>query len=114
MRTFSKALSLTGLATRAGKTVSGEFASEKAVKSGNARLVLVAEDASANTKKKFSDSCRFYQVPFRTIGDRESLGKAVGKDFRATVVITDAGLAQAVLTAMEKEPSTNRRDESDT
>ena len=54
-------LSLLGLAARAGKVVSGEFAVEKSVKSGKTFLVLVAEDASANTKKNFSDMCTYYK-----------------------------------------------------
>lgn len=44
----SKALSLIGLATKAGRTVSGEFCTEKEVKSGRASLVIVADDASDN------------------------------------------------------------------
>ena len=48
----SKALSLISLATKAGKTVSGEFSTEKETKSGRAELVIVAEDASDKTKKK--------------------------------------------------------------
>ena len=51
-----KVISLLGLAERAGKIASGEFAAEKAVKTGKARLIIVAEDASDNTKKKFSVS----------------------------------------------------------
>ena len=47
-----KVISLLGLAERAGKIASGEFAAEKAVKTGKARLIIVAEDASDNTKKK--------------------------------------------------------------
>lgn len=58
-----KVISLLGLAERAGKIASGEFAAEKAVKTGKARLIIVAEDASDNTKKKFSDMCKYYQVP---------------------------------------------------
>ena len=57
-----KVISLLGLAERAGKIASGEFAAEKAVKTGKARLIIVAEDASDNTKKKFSDMCKYYQV----------------------------------------------------
>ena len=49
-----KELSLIGLAAKAGKVVSGEFATEKAVKGRTAYLVLIAEDASENTRKKFS------------------------------------------------------------
>ena len=48
----NKVLSLVGLATKAGRTVSGEFSTEKAVKSGQAGLVIVSEEASDNTKKK--------------------------------------------------------------
>ena len=39
-------LSLAGLAAKAGKVVSGEFATEKAVKTGKAYLVITAQDAS--------------------------------------------------------------------
>ena len=47
----NKIFSLLGLATRSRNLVSGEFSSEKAVKGGKAFLVIVAEDASDNTKK---------------------------------------------------------------
>ena len=55
----NKILSLVGLAMKAGKVVSGEFSTEKAVKEGKASLVIVAEDASGNTKKLFLDKCDF-------------------------------------------------------
>ena len=46
-------LSYLGLAKRAGKVASGEFQTEEAIRKGKAELVLVAGDASDNTKKKF-------------------------------------------------------------
>ena len=70
----SKALSLVSLATKAGKTASGEFCTEKEVKTGMAELVIVAEDASANTKKKFKNMCDFYEVPIYFYGDKDTLG----------------------------------------
>ena len=79
----SKALSLVSLATKAGKTASGEFCTEKEVKTGMAELVIVAEDASANTKKKFKNMCDFYEVPIYFYGDKDTLGHAMGKEFRA-------------------------------
>ena len=48
-------LRMVGIATKAGKVASGEFMTENAVKSGIASLVIVAEDASENTKKKFQN-----------------------------------------------------------
>ena len=41
---------------KAGHLVSGEFSVEKAVKSGHAWLVLVAADASGNSKKQYTIS----------------------------------------------------------
>ena len=59
----NKALSMIGLATKAGKVASGEFCTEKEVKSGRAYLVIVADDASDNTKKKFQNMCGFLSGP---------------------------------------------------
>ena len=89
-------LSLLGLAARAGKVVSGEFAVEKSVKSGKTFLVLVAEDASANTKNNFSDMCTYYKVPLYYVGTKEELGKAIGKEYRASLAVTDRNFADAM------------------
>ena len=92
-----KALSYIGLATKAGKTASGEFSTEKAVKSGKAYLVAVAEDASENTKKRFRDCCAWYHVPICIFATKEELGASAGKAMRASLAILDEGLAKAVL-----------------
>lgn len=92
----NKALSLVSLATKAGKTVSGEFATEKAVKDFSAELVLVAKDASDNTKKKFKNMCDFYEVPVYFYGDKDTLGHAMGKEFRASLAVTDEGFAKGI------------------
>ena len=46
-----RVLSMLGLAAKSGNVVSGEFSTEKAVKTGKAFLVIVADDSSDNTKK---------------------------------------------------------------
>ena len=92
-----KILSMIGLAVRAGRVASGEFQTETAVKTGTAHLVVVAEDASENTKKLFHDKCSFYQVPVLFMGTKEELGHAIGKEFRASLAILDAGFAEAVM-----------------
>ena len=92
----NRILSLVGLATKAGKTVSGEFSTEKAVKTGTAYLVIVSEEASGNTKKKFQNMCSFYQVPIYFYGTKLELGAAMGKEFRASLAVNDRGLAEAI------------------
>lgn len=88
-----KIYSFMGLATKAGKLVSGEDSCERAVKSGKAVLVIVAGDASDNTRKKFRDACSYRNVEMRIFGSRELLGRYVGKDFRAVIAITSEDFA---------------------
>ena len=103
---LSKALSLISLATKAGKSVSGEFATEKEVKTGFAELVIVAEDASENTKKKFKNMCEFYEVPIYFYGDKDTLGHAMGKEFRASLAVTDAGFAKEIAKHIDAQLNT--------
>ena len=92
-----KLLNMIGLATRARKVVSGEFSTEKSVKTGKGFLVLVAEDASENTRKKFRDMCDFYEVPVYVFGDKEELGKYCGREFRASLAVQDENFAKAIM-----------------
>ena len=102
----NKILSLIGLATKAGRTVSGEFSTEKEVKSGRAALVIVADDASDNTKKKFKNMCDFYHVPIYFYKDKDTLGHAMGKQFRASLAILDEGFAKGIRKHMDTEENT--------
>ncbi len=86
-------LQLLGLAQKAGSVKSGEFMTESAIKEGKAFLCIVAGDASDNTKKQFSDMCSYRGVSYMEYSDRESLGHAIGKGFRASLAITNEQLA---------------------
>ncbi|MCI7131434.1 MAG: ribosomal L7Ae/L30e/S12e/Gadd45 family protein [Lachnospiraceae bacterium] len=91
-----RVLSMLGIAAKAGKVVSGEFATENAVKAGKAFLVITAEDASGNTTKKFRDMTDYYQVPLFAYGTKETLGGCIGKDYRSSLAVVDEKLAEAV------------------
>ena len=97
----NKVLSLLGLAARAGRVVSGEFMTEKAGKSGKAKLVIVGDDASGNTKKDFRNMCTYYHVPFYTFSTKEELGRAMGKEMRASLAVTDDGFARNLIGHLE-------------
>ena len=94
-------LSLLGLSARSRNLVSGEFSTEKAVKAGKAELVIVSSDASDNTKKLFSDKCRFYGIPFYLSGTKAELGRAIGKEIRSSVAVMDKGLAETIIKRLE-------------
>lgn len=93
---YKKTLSFLGLAAKAGRIASGEFMTEKTVKDGRASLVLVAEDASDNTKKMFTNMCTYYKVPLYFFSRKDELGHAIGREMRASLAITDTGFAKAV------------------
>ena len=86
----NKVLAYLGLATRAGKSVSGEFS-------------VVSEDASENSKKNFRNICTYYGVPLYFLGSREELGLACGKEVRVSAAIEDEGLARAAVGKLKQE-----------
>ena len=92
----NRILSLLGIAMKGRNLVSGEFQTLDAIRSGSAMLVIVAEDASGNTRKLFTDKCSYYGVPVEIYGTKEELGKAIGKDFRSSLGVCDAGLADVI------------------
>lgn len=85
--------SFLGLATKAGKEVSGEETCERALKAEKVCLVIVSADASENTRKKFKDMCSYRNVPIRFFGQRDMLGRFSGKEARTVVAVTDPGFA---------------------
>lgn len=40
--------------------------------------------------------CEYYQVPMAVYATREELGHCIGKEFRASLAVTDKGLAESV------------------
>lgn len=93
---LNKVFSLLGLATKAGRVSSGEFMTERCVKDGSACLVIAGTDASANTKKNFRNMCEFYKVPYYEYGTKEELGRAMGKEMRASLAVTDPNFAKSL------------------
>ena len=91
-----KACGMLGLAMRAGKVASGEFATEKAVKEYRAYLVIVASDASENTQKKFRNMCQYYKVPYLVFETKEELGSIIGKEYRTSLAVCDKNFAEVI------------------
>ena len=96
-----KAISMIGLSMKAGKLVSGEFAVEQAVRGEKACLVILAEDCSANTGRKFENMCKWHGTEMIRFLSKEELGRAIGKELRACAAVMDEGLAKAILRQTE-------------
>ena len=61
--------------------------------------VVIASDASDGSKKMYTDKCKFYDVPYAMYSDRESLGRAVGKNLRSALALKDEGLYKSLMKA---------------
>lgn len=90
-------LSLLGLALRAGGAATGIRASRDAVRSGVARLVLTAGDASETQLEKVLGLARERDVPHRVVADRGTLGRALGSSSISAVAVTNPSLAERIL-----------------
>ena len=91
-----KVYSYIGLCQKAGRLKSGEGACVAAISKREAYLVIISEDASDNTKKKFSNKAKYYGVEYYVKGLRGELSSAIGKNNRPVVAITDRGLAEKI------------------
>ena len=96
----TKLFNCLGLCQRAGKCQSGAFAAERALKAGKAKLVLLEETASENTKDRFSALCEGRKVPFRLVPE---VGRAIGREAHGVMVVTDIGFVNMILDALASE-----------
>ena len=99
--TMSKICGLISLSMKAGKLAVGEERAKEAIISDRAYLIIVASDASDNTKKKFSDMAAYRNVPLISIFDRYQFGKLIGKKFSVSAVVTDKGFADSIIRLYE-------------
>ena len=98
---MDKLLSMLGLAARAGKTVSGEEMTVDSIRSGKAGIVIIAGDASDNSRKLFTDKCKYYRVPAYIYGTKESLGRAIGRQERSAIAVEDKGFSEALIKMLD-------------
>ncbi|MFC4387440.1 L7Ae/L30e/S12e/Gadd45 family ribosomal protein [Gracilibacillus marinus] len=97
MKATNNYLNILGIATRARKCTFGEEQIIKEIQSRKAKVVLIASDIGIQTKKKLTDKCTFYNIPFIFIDDRDTLSQAVGKIGRVAVSINDSGFAKKIM-----------------
>lgn len=95
---IKKHLQLIGLANRAQRCVSGTEAILEYIERSEVKFVIIAKDASSNTKSTIINKCRQKNVPYKIMETRYELGKAVGKNQRIAVALTDEGFASKIQT----------------
>jgi ribosomal protein L7Ae-like RNA K-turn-binding protein len=82
---------------KAGMLKTGDFASESVLRSGVAKLIVLAENASGNTKKKFINKAFYYKIPVYIYGCIDDLSHSTGVVNRAVFAVTDSGFAANIV-----------------
>ncbi len=91
---MSNILKNIGLCSRAGGLITGEEFVLEAIKKQSVLLVFLANDASDNTTKRIKDKTNTYNVDINIDFSTEELSKAIGKENRKVIGITDKGFAK--------------------
>ena len=88
-----RAMNLLSMAARARRILSGAFVVEEALKRKQGTYLLLAVDASEETKAKFSRMAAQMNVPSAELLTMQQLGHCLGKEYRAVAVLIDRGFA---------------------
>ena len=104
---MNKIFSMLGLCMRAGKLAYGSDMVEEKVKYKQVKLIIVAEDASENTKKKFDEIARKNNVKIRFWGKIDEIGCKIGKENKAVLGIMDRNFAEKINILFEELKGAN-------
>ena len=104
---MNKVLNTLGICACARKISYGETLL-KEIKSKKVYYVVVASDASDNSKKRIIDKCNFYKCGYIITLDKESISKAIGRlDLVSAVGIKDFNLIKKLKENIERDGGIN-------
>jgi ribosomal protein L7Ae-like RNA K-turn-binding protein len=98
-----RALGLIGLAARAGAVVAGTQEVREAARGDRLRLVLVATDASQNTRDKLKSVVAAPGIDVVEVFDRDTLGRAAGKAPLSALGVMNESFAKPLRTLLLTE-----------
>jgi ribosomal protein L7Ae-like RNA K-turn-binding protein len=95
---MAKTLNYLGIARKAGLLEPGEENSGAAVRTGKAKLLLLAADASDNARRRAEGYVHRRKIPLvRLPYTKEQVSDAIGKPGCSMVAVTDIGLASSIM-----------------
>ncbi len=92
----NKVFSLLGFASKSGNIASGDNTVLNEIRKGSVYLVIIAGDASANTKKKFTDKSNSYGIESIIFSNSQELSRAIGKQNRTVIAIKEDNFAKKI------------------
>ena len=91
-----------GLARRGGNLVSGYNTCISKINSKKIKLLVIASDATDNTKSTFIQLAEKNNIHYRIWGNKEDLAKAIGMIDRSILGITDEKFSEVMISELDK------------
>lgn len=99
---MKKLLSMLGIGRKAGLIISGEMGCIQSLKERKSKLLIIACDASNNTKSKFQSLCDQKKVKYIELGLKEELGMSIGKGLTSVISINDEAFSKALFKIIDE------------
>ena len=104
---MNKVFSMLGLCMKAGKLAYGSDMVEEKIKDKQVTLLIVAEDASDNTKEKFRRIANQNELRLYFFSTIEELSHRIGKNNKAVLGIMDKNFAEKINILFEELKGAN-------
>lgn len=99
----NKIYSFLGLMQKAGKILSGDETVSNEIKNKKCKLLIIANDASDNTKDRFQNMVKNYETKYIYFGEKEKLGYCIGKSQRTVISIRDEKVAESLIEKLQEQ-----------
>ena len=104
---MNKFFNFLGLAKRSGNLIEGYSKCDEQRNRSSFYLVIVSDDASNSTKKKFKNHCIEKKIPLIEDFSKEELGNPIGREELKVLAVVDKNMAEKLISLYENEKVTN-------
>lgn len=99
----NKFLQFLGIIKKSGNLTEGYNKCEEIIKVGKAKLIILSDDVSDNTRNKFENYSIRYEVPIIKNGFlSEDLGKILGREKVKVVCVIDYKMSCKLISMLDK------------
>lgn len=103
----NKVIQFIRLIKKSGNLLEGYNRCEEALKNSKTQLIIISEDVSENTKRKFINYCNRYEVQYINRFSKYDLGEIVNKDFVSIIGIANKSMAENLYKLINDQNSIN-------
>lgn len=102
LKNKEKFLGFLGLTRKSGNLVLGGNLTQTAINKNRIKLIVLAEDASSNTKEKFLREAENLGIKIITFPNKEDLGSVFGKSEISVLGVTDIKMAKRIISLSDE------------